>query len=124
MAGAFAIELLNETKTSVDEAELTAHLAVILRRLGLADNLKLEVVIVGDQKIQTLNKKFLGHDYPTDVLSFPVEAVEAEPSLAGSLVISVETASRQAQQGGITLITELKMLAGHGLLHLLGYHHR
>lgn len=114
------LDFLNETTQAVNAGEIKKHLLSILRRLDLADTVRLEVVIVGDKKIQTLNNQFLGHDYPTDVLSFnasdPAEGI-------GSIVVSVETAERQANRAGVPLLTEINLLAGHGLLHLLGFHH-
>lgn len=120
------LTVINETKQLIDEAELSQHLELILRRLEHAVNLNIEVIFVGDQRIKQLNNQFRGYDQPTDVLSFPAPTQQMgdlpQPSL-GSIAISTETAARQADAAGTTLTTELNSLAGHGLLHLLGYHH-
>ena len=83
------------------------------------------VVLVGDDRMRALNRVFRGYDRVTDVLSFPtghIEFPESEPYL-GDIVISVETARKQALRRGSTLHRELRVLALHGFLHLLGYDH-
>ncbi len=74
---------------------------------------EIAVALVSDRRIRALNRQFRGKDAATDVLSF-------EPS---DIVISVQTARRQAHAAGHALAVELKILALHGLLHLLGYDH-
>lgn len=122
------VTFTNETEVSVDSSKLIAACQQIISRLrpeeGI-DTVNTEVILVGDKKIQSLNKQFLGKDSATDVLSFPNEKLsEVEPDSIGSIVISVDTATKQARDGGVELITELESLVGHGLLHLLGYHHQ
>ncbi|MBA3397413.1 MAG: rRNA maturation RNase YbeY [Deltaproteobacteria bacterium] len=77
-----------------------------------------------DAGIQALNRAYRGKNKPTDVLAFAQRegpAAALHPELLGDLVISVETARRQARRG---LHAELLHLASHGLCHLLGYDHR
>jgi len=75
-----------------------------------------------DAAIHELNRAWRGMDKPTDVLAFAQrEAASADAALLGDLVISLETAQRQAKRG---LYKELLHLAAHGLCHLLGYDHR
>jgi probable rRNA maturation factor len=77
-----------------------------------------------DAAIQELNRDYRSKDKPTDVLAFAQREGPAgalHPELLGDLVISVETARRQAKRG---LYAELLHLASHGLCHLLGYDHR
>jgi probable rRNA maturation factor len=84
------------------------------------------IALVSDARMRVLNRSFRRKDYATDVLSFP-----ADPSLApvrgprplGDLVIATGVAARQARDGGHSVQTELRILALHGLLHLLGYDH-
>lgn len=78
------------------------------------------LLLVGDAMMQGLNSKFRGRDYPTDVLSFPVGG---DQDYLGDIVISVETARRQALRRGSSLPRELRVLGLHGLLHLLGHDH-
>ncbi|TMA55844.1 MAG: rRNA maturation RNase YbeY [Deltaproteobacteria bacterium] len=83
---------------------------------------ELSLALVTDPEIHDLNRRYRGKDRPTDVLSFPL-ADALQPSLLGEVVISVETAARQAQRRGHSLPEELQTLLIHGVLHLLGYDH-
>jgi probable rRNA maturation factor len=79
-----------------------------------------ECFLTGDSELQRLNKLFLKHDYPTDVLSFPA----SDPSFTlGECAISVERADEQARQFGHSLLEEIQILMLHGVLHLTGLDH-
>lgn len=101
-------------------------------RLPEACGYELSIRLSGDREIQALNAQYRHQDKPTDVLSFA--ATEAEyavsellgeemPLYLGDIMISVDTARRQAQSQGHPLQIELAWLAAHGLLHLLGWDH-
>ena len=77
------------------------------------------VALVTDRRIQELNRQFRGKNVPTDVLSFPAD----EPGTLGDVVIARGVARRQARGAGHDVATEIRVLALHGLLHLLGYDH-
>jgi len=79
----------------------------------------LTVWLTGDAALRRLNRKFMGHDAATDVLSFPAE----EPGYFGDLAISVTRAAAQAKAGGHSLQAEVQLLVVHGILHLLGHDH-
>jgi probable rRNA maturation factor len=79
----------------------------------------LTVAIVSDARIRALNREYRRKDNATDVLSFPSE----ERGFLGDVVIASGVAARQARAAGHSLATELRVLALHGLLHLLGYDH-
>ena len=79
---------------------------------------ELSVVVVGDRRMRRLNRLFRGKDRPTDVLSFPQGG-----GVIGDVVISLDTARRQAREGGWTLARELRLLVAHGILHCLGHDH-
>jgi probable rRNA maturation factor len=87
--------------------------------------------LTDDAEIQTLNAQYRQQNKPTDVLAFAALEVDypeipemlTAPLYLGDIVISVNTAYRQAQQQGHSLPTELAWLAAHGLLHLLGWDH-
>lgn len=103
----------------------------------------LSVAVVSDRRVRTLNREYRGKDYATDVLSFPAEgpAAGASAKAAGSsgrqrhippapplphlgdIVIAKGVAARQARDAGHAEWIELRVLALHGLLHLLGYDH-
>ncbi|MCK6520570.1 rRNA maturation RNase YbeY [Myxococcota bacterium] len=97
---------------------VVADAEALLAAVELSDA-ELSFVLCSDPHIQGLNQAWRGKDAPTDVLSFPQE----DEALLGDLVISVPTATRQAQERGTPLQTELRVLMVHGLLHLLGYDH-
>ncbi len=79
----------------------------------------LTVAIVSDARVRALNRQYRGKDAATDVLSFPAE----ERGLLGDVVIAAGVARRQAREAGHSIQTEMRVLALHGLLHLLGYDH-
>jgi probable rRNA maturation factor len=78
------------------------------------------VAIVRDGRVQQLNRRYRRRNVPTDVLSFPSD----EPGYLGDVVIAAGVARRQAKTAGHSLQHELRILALHGLLHLLGYDHQ
>jgi probable rRNA maturation factor len=80
------------------------------------------VLLTTDESIRQLNRRFRGKNKSTDVLSFPADGPAAD-GIAGDLAISVPTAQNQAREQGHRLITEIKVLILHGLLHLAGYDH-
>ena len=80
--------------------------------------------MTGDERMRVLNRDFLDHDRPTDVLSFPDgDLMPSGRRLLGSIAISLDTARRQAEHEGHALLRELQELVLHGTLHLLGYDH-
>jgi len=81
------------------------------------------VFLTDDKTIQELNKTYRNKDKPTDVLSFPINEKVGDWLLLGEIVISVDTAKRQASSLGHSLQEELKRLLVHGFVHLLGYDH-
>ena len=85
----------------------------------------LTVVLSQDRELQRLNRDFLGKDEPTDVLAFPSGEVDLETGslYMGDVIISVETAVRQAEQAGHDLLSEIQLLVVHGTLHLMGFDH-
>ncbi|MGQ9694169.1 MAG: rRNA maturation RNase YbeY [Thermodesulfobacteriota bacterium] len=85
---------------------------------------ELSIVIVDDEQIRHLNRQYRQRSRPTNVISFPQQSFNAHPAqVLGDVVISIETAQRQAQKRGVQLEEEIIMLLIHGILHLLGYDH-
>ena len=114
------------------EQLLTAGLNVVARLHSLSERTEVDITIVDDEEIHMLNRDYRNVDRPTDVLSFALdEESEEEPELLGGpeehllgdIIISAETASRQAEEFGHGLEREIVYLAVHGLLHPLGYDH-
>lgn len=87
---------------------------------------ELSVLIVDDAEIRTINRDYLGRDKSTNVISFAMQEGEGagiQPGVLGDVVISADTASRDAQEAGIPFEDELYFLLLHGILHLLGFDH-
>jgi rRNA maturation RNase YbeY len=84
----------------------------------------IEVMVVDDAEIRRLNARYRGIARRTDVLAFPLETPDAPGQLVGQVVISAETARRQARRLGVPLALELDLLVTHGTLHLVGYDDR
>ena len=114
------------------EKRLHDGLNAVAHLHGLDDMTEVDITIVDDEEIHTLNREYRNVDRPTDVLSFALdEGEEDEPELIdgpeehllGDIIISVETAQRQGEEFGHGLEREIVYLAVHGLLHLLGYDH-
>jgi probable rRNA maturation factor len=84
------------------------------------------VALVSDGRMRALNRSFRGKDSATDVLSFPTASqhdAAGNPNYLGDIVIATGVAQRQAEEAGHSVGTEFRILALHGLLHLLGYDH-
>ena len=84
------------------------------------------MAIVGDRTMRVLNRDYLQKDRPTNVISFSMQEGEyaaINPELLGDIVISADTAAREAEEGGITFWERLVFLLLHGILHLTGYDH-
>jgi len=80
--------------------------------------------VTGDEAIRELNRDYLGKDRATDVLSFPDgDLLPTGRTLLGEIVVSLDTARRQAAEAGHSELRELAELVLHGTLHLLGYDH-
>jgi probable rRNA maturation factor len=85
---------------------------------------ELSLALVSNAEIRRLNAKYRKKDYPTDVLSFPVEdSPPAGGRLLGDVIISVEKARQQAKERRRSLDQEMVTLLIHGVVHLLGYDH-
>ena len=103
-------------------APRSAHAARVLRRAArgwLRGAERLSLSIVTDREMRSLNRGWRGKDRPTDVLSFPLH----ERGALGDVVISLDTARRQAREGGWPLSLELRRLLAHGILHCRGHDH-
>ena len=109
----------------VSSAVVRRRAEKMLRHLGLS-KVELSVALVDDAAIRELNREYRHKDKPTDVLAFPLQdpVPERVEGLIGDVIISIDTARKQAKKHRRTLLAEMTMLLGHGLLHLLGHDHR
>jgi probable rRNA maturation factor len=112
-----------QRRVSVSVPRLARAVQRALEAVGRAAG-EVEVTVVGDDDIRRMNGTFRGIHRRTDVLAFPLEAPDAPGQLVGQVVISADTASRQARRVGVPLAAELDLLATHGVLHLIGYDDR
>jgi probable rRNA maturation factor len=85
----------------------------------------LTLVLADDAALRRLNRAYLGHDHPTDVLSFPSHETDPETDARyfGDIAISLPRARAQAEAGRHPVSAELQLLVVHGVLHLLGHDH-
>jgi probable rRNA maturation factor len=98
------------------------HAAAVLRAAAqgwVSGGEELSIALVTDREMRRLNLRWRRRHRPTDVLSFPLD----EPGALGDVVISMDTARRQAKEGGWPLAVELRRLLAHGILHCRGYDH-
>jgi probable rRNA maturation factor len=102
---------------------ITRVARTILKALNHSSK-EISILFVDDRQIRDLNHKYLKRDFPTNVIAFPMaqgEFSEVTPQLLGDVVISVETAMKEAQESGLSLEEEISFLLIHGILHLVGY---
>ncbi len=104
---------------AVDRGRMREIVRTVLQGEGIADA-EISLAFVDNPTIHRLNQRYLRHDEPTDVLSFPLSEPGAR-KLAGELVIGVEVAQAQAQDRGHEVALELALYVIHGLLHLCGH---
>jgi len=126
------MELLiqNRSRLKIDLKKIKRWVSLILKKPGYQDS-EISILFVDDEEIRVLNKNYRGKDRTTDVLSFSqLEEVKNSklqtPNselLLGDVVISLETAKRQAKERGHSFEKEVFILLTHGILHLLGYDH-
>jgi probable rRNA maturation factor len=97
----------------------------ILNALGYPDA-QLSILIVDDTQIAEFNLAYLNHAGPTNVISFPMQEGPfsgISPDLLGDVVISADTAHREAVEAGVQMAERFNQLLIHGILHLTGYDH-
>jgi probable rRNA maturation factor len=107
-----------QTTLAVDATRLRQAALRILADHG-PSAVRLSIAVVDDPAIHALNRQYLQHDYPTDVLSFVLEREAGY--LEGEVVVSSETAVTQATRYGLQPLDELLLYVVHGVLHLVGF---
>jgi probable rRNA maturation factor len=125
-----AVSLLNTQSRPIRTSALRQAARRLLQAEG-CPKAEVSVLLTDDAAIQAMNLHYRGYDKPTDVLSFaqrdqvadapPPPDFPGTPALLGDVIISVDTAVRQAEMHGVSLDQELALLTVHGILHLLGY---
>lgn len=106
-----------DTKFTLDFFEKLTN--TVFNEIKYNDHMEISLLLTDDETIQELNKNYRNKDKPTDVLSFPMD----DDKILGDIVISIDTAYKQASNVDIDIEREVAFLYIHGLLHLLGYDH-
>ena len=115
----------NQQKMKLQTQPIRRKTRQILSALGFNAH-EVSIVITDDQQIRKLNNAYRKMDKPTNVLAFPMqegEFTQVTPGLLGDVVISCDTALKEAQLADITLENRISQLLVHGILHLAGFDH-
>lgn len=115
----------NQNKFRIEKNKIRGTVTRIFRLLDRADS-EISISFTDDKGIKELNMQYLGRNKATNVLSFSLregEYGDINPLLLGDIVISVDTAQKDALKGRLTFEQEIDFLLIHGILHLLGYNH-
>jgi probable rRNA maturation factor len=114
-----------QDRYGIAHEEMEKKAEITLNALECPDG-ELSILIVDDLEIARLNKTYLGRSGPTNVIAFPMQEGpfgQINPNLLGDVVISIDTATLEAQEAGISVESRLDQLLIHGILHLLGFDH-
>jgi probable rRNA maturation factor len=115
----YAISLANEQAShAVDETQLIAAATAVVADSAF-ESASLSIAVVDDETMRALNRQYLDHDYPTDVLSFSLD--DDGRHLEGEIIVSADTAAAAAVEHGTTPAAEQLLYVIHGTLHLVGY---
>lgn len=122
-ASRIRIPIANRQKVlPVDQALLRRAVRLVVEGEGVK-SAEIGLALVTDEEIAALNWQYLRHQGPTDVITFPLSEPDAVP-LEGEIVLSAETARREAARRGLEPLRELCLYVIHGVLHLCGYDDR
>ena len=109
---------------NISEEEISKLTELILSYLEQDNLTELTIMLVNDTYIHGINKKYRNKDNPTDVISFVNNPEVIIPNkYLGDIIISLDTAEKQAEEQKVELIEEITRLLTHGILHLIGYEH-
>jgi probable rRNA maturation factor len=114
-----------QTKIKIQRRKIRSTVLKLLKIMDSA-NKEISISFVDDNTIKQLNNHYLQRDHSTNVLSFSLQEGEygnINPHILGDIVISTETAQRDAAKDDLSLSEEIDFLIIHGLLHLLGFNH-
>ena len=120
-----SISIKNRQKQKVDISRVRRSLKRLLKALDCECS-EISLLLVDDDQIRDINKRYLKRDRPTNVISFAMTEGpfgDIHPEVLGDIILSVETAARDSLSGRIDFMDEVEFLLIHGLLHLLGYKH-
>ncbi len=115
----------NQGIIDIDLSHIELVLNRILKTLG-NEGCEISITFVDDARITDINREYLGRNHPTNVISFSMnegEFAEVNPAVLGDIILSTETAFRDAKSENLSPEDEIDYLLIHGVLHLLGYDH-
>jgi probable rRNA maturation factor len=125
-----SVEVLNESGVDVDVAEFATLSRFVMGRMRVHPEAELCVKLVDEATMAEFNKRYMGGDGPTDVLSFPMDELRPgddgdvdEEGILGDMLLCPQYAAAQAPSFSRTPDDEMRLLTIHGILHLLGYDH-
>ena len=121
------IEISNRSGVNCPESEINKLLTFALKELGLSSECDLTLTFIDDKEMEELHIEWMDLPGSTDVMSFPMDELKPNdpaPGILGDIVISPTYAAKNAAKAGHSTDHEIKILAAHGLLHLLGYDHQ
>ncbi len=120
------VQIENRQKlVKIDRRSMRKDVMQLLRLMDCAGK-EICITLVDDANIQMINKQYLSKDKPTNVISFSLQEGEfgnINPDMLGDVIVSVETARRDALKGNLSVDEGILFLIIHGLLHLMGYDH-
>jgi probable rRNA maturation factor len=105
---------------TINKPRMKKAVRAVLQDAGIR-SAEISIGIVTDERMHELNRRFLDHDYPTDVLSFVLKHDKKNQSVEGEIIASSEYAAREAPQYGWSADDELLLYIIHGCLHVVGY---
>lgn len=107
-----------QSSLAIDESRIQAAVRTVLASSGFTVG-NISIAVVDDPTMHELNNQYLKHDYPTDVLSFVLD--DSTHTLDGEVIVSADTAIREAAEAGWPAENELLLYVIHGSLHLIGH---
>jgi probable rRNA maturation factor len=124
--GQMSISIQNRQKRqTVDTGRLRRSLKRLLKELNYGE-IEISLLLVDDDQIREINRTYLKRDRPTNVISFSMREGSfghIHPEILGDIILSTETAARDARTCQLDFMDEMEFLLIHGLLHLIGYNH-
>ena len=119
------LDIKKKYQELISTEELLSYLNTILQNLDIDSSTDITILIDSDSVIKKMNYQYRGLNQPTDVLSFESNEINPETGneILGDIIISIETAQKQANEADHPLINEVTFLIIHAILHLLGYDH-
>ena len=117
----YAFAAFDEQSLMTVDFERMQRVATLILRDAGVKRAKLEFVVLEAEPMREMNVQFLGHDYATDVLAFPIERDLKRGALEGSVVVCSDVAQERAKDFNWSPEEELLLYVAHGMLHLVGY---